>query len=199
LPPTADQIKKASKHVAWEYVSMVAAAVEMAKGSWEGFSSPMNHLVQEAFLAHVRNLAEFFQEPRKKDNIYAVHFCASVGWQSKPFEPRTNLIQAINQTLSHMTYSRDRASRGHVHFEGYEHVHGTVNLLRHTWADFMKSVMPEFLHPQCPEDINYWLVEHTKDWRVKFSDLQDEFERRARGWSHWKLNETPDGPVWTVV
>ena len=134
-------------------------------------------------------------------------FCLSVGWQAKPFDPSTKLIRAINKTLSHMTYSRDRAAVGHVHFEGHEHVHGTVTLMRKTWADFMKSVKPEFLQPLCPKDIQYYLVDHTKEWRVNFSKLEIEFERRVnelvrlaeeqerRGIPvayKWTLNRTPD-------
>src|SRR5258708_23867299 len=53
-----------------------------------------------------------------------------------------SLMIAINKTLSHVTYSRDRAARGHVHFEGYEHVHGTVKQMRRTWGDFLKSMNP---------------------------------------------------------
>jgi hypothetical protein len=209
-PPKCDQIKRASKDVAWEYAAMLGAALEMAKGSWEGFCSPMNHFVQEAFLTHVRNLAEFFRKgargfktaqgppPRPRDNIYAVDFCFAVGWQSKPFDYNKKLIKAINKTLSHPTYSRDHASQGHVHFEGYEHVHGTVKLMRQTWADFMKSVNHEFLQPQCPEDIPYWLAKHTVKWRVEFKDLENEFEKLAHQLvrdRNWKLNQTPDGLV----
>ena len=51
--PTSSHMKEASKHVAWEYVAMTAAALEIAKGP----GPPVNHLVQEAFLVHVRNLA----------------------------------------------------------------------------------------------------------------------------------------------
>ena len=211
-PPGRDQIKRASKDVAWEYVAMLGSALEIARGSWDGFCAPVNHFVQEAFLAHVRNLAEFFREgvrefkramappPRRQDNSYAVDFCLSVGWQSKPFDRNTKLIRAINKTLSHPTYSRDPVSQGYVRFEGYEHVHGTVKLMRQTWADFMKSVRPEFVQPQCHEDIHYWLIEHTKEWRVKFMDLENNFEALATQHanakdSKWKLNQTPDGLV----
>lgn len=216
-PPDYDTIKKASQDVAWEYATMLAAAREIAAGDEPGSSmkeafltSPTNHLVQEAFLVHVRNLAEFFREgvrefkkaqgppPRPRDNIYAVDFCLSVGWQAKPFARDKQLIRAINKTLSHMTYSRDRAAKGHAHFEGREHVHGTVKLMRRTWADFVNSMRPEFLQPQCPQDIHFWLADHTKDWRVRFGDLESEFEIRAQRRAQdckWTLNQTPDGPV----
>jgi hypothetical protein len=55
----------------------------------------------------------------------------------------------------------------------------------------MKSVKPEFLHPLHAEDINFYLVEHTKDWPVKFSDLESEFERLAKERvrdCNWELN-----------
>lgn len=155
-PPSDDDIKKASKDVAWEYVALLGAALEMANAHGE----PINHLVQEAFLAHVRNLAEFFrggvpafqidQTPpeRAQDNVYAVDFCLSVGWKPEPFSYDKTLIRAINKTLSHMTYSRDRGSKSHAHFDGCEHVHGTVKLMRQTWKEFLKSVRPQFLQPQ---------------------------------------------------
>ena len=57
-PPIDDEIKRASKDVAWEYVSLLAAALEMAKAP----GPPIKHLVQEAFLLHARNLAEFSAE-----------------------------------------------------------------------------------------------------------------------------------------
>ena len=71
----------------------------------------------------------------------------------------------------------------------------------------MKSVKPEFLQPQCPKDIHHYLVDHTKEWRVNFSNLEVEFERRVnelvrlaeererRGERvdyKWTLNRTPD-------
>ena len=58
MKPDEDQIKRASKDVAWEYDTMLAASLEMTNAH----GSPINDLAQEAFLAHVRNLAEFFRE-----------------------------------------------------------------------------------------------------------------------------------------
>ena len=202
--PSEDDIKKASKDVAWEYVALLGAALEMANAH----GAPINHLVQEAFLAHVRNLAEFFREgiqafqgqppPRSRDNIFAVDFCSSVGWEPEPYGNDKNLIRAINKTLAHMTYSRDRGSASHAHFEGSLHVHGTVKLLRQTWNEFLKSVKPQFLQPHCREDIPYWLAEHTKMWPVKFSEYEGAFENAVKHRAidcRWKLNQTPDGPV----
>ncbi len=90
---------------------------------------------------------------RSEDNIYAVDFCLSVGWKPETFNHDKKLVKAINKTLSHMTHSRDRASKDHEHFEGHLHLHGTVKLMRQTWGDFLKSVKPQFLQPQCVEDI----------------------------------------------
>jgi hypothetical protein len=202
MRPTSDQIKSASKDVAWEYAALLGAALEMACAP----RLPLNHFVQESFLVHVRNLAEFFREglekfqktkvrPDRPGTIYAVDFCDSVRWNPEPFDEGTKLIKVINQSLSHMTYGRDSTARGHVHFEGSEHVHGIVKLMRKTWEDFSKSVKPEFLRPQLQEDIIYWLVEHTKDWSVRFVDLGNAFEREARRWPGWKLDLTPDGPA----
>ncbi len=202
--PTPDQIKSASKDVAWEYAALLGAALEMAAGHEE----PLNHEVQESFLTHVRNLAVFFRSgvkefrqnpsapvPRGENDIYAVDFCASVQWDETPFHKKKKLLMAINKTLSHMTYSRDRAATDHAHFEGYEHVHGTVRLMSRTWGDFMKSLSPDYMRPLCPLDIAHWLDVHTRNWRIKFSSLETEFERCAKSSPHWKLNQTPDGPI----
>jgi len=204
-PPTQDQIKSACKDVAWEYVSLLAAAVEMAKLPTR---TPTNHLVRDAFLVHVRNLAVFFEEgvqqfkrtpvppSRHDDNVYAVDFCSTIGWRPRPFGRR--LIRAINKTLHHLTYSRNAASPNHAVFEGYLHVHGTVRLMRQAWANFMSSVKPEFRQPLHAEDISYWLAEHTEKWPVQFRNLENEFERLANERKHdcgWKLDQTPDGQV----
>jgi hypothetical protein len=205
--PTTDQIKNASKDVAWEYAALLGAALEMG----QDHAPPINHEVQEGFLVHVRNLAEFFRRgvkefnqdpsvrvPRGDDTMYAVDFCLSVFWDEKPFSNDKKLIRAINKTLSHMTYSRDLSlgfSEIDFPFEGYLHVHGTVRLMRRTWGDFLRSVSPDYVRPLHPTDIEYWLGIHTERWGVKFRDMEDEFERRARSWSHWRLNQTPDGSV----
>ena len=159
----------------------------------------------------MRNLAEFFRSgvkefkqnpaarvPRGSDNIYAVDLCVSVAWDETPFGKDKKLIKAINKTLSHMTYSRDLTSglsEIAFPFDGCLHVHGTVKLLRRTWGNFLRSMNPEYVRPRHPTDIEYWLGAHTEKWSVKSRDMEDEFERRARRWSDWKLNETPDGPV----
>jgi hypothetical protein len=70
--------------------------------------------------------------------------------------------------------------------------------MRQTWNDFLKCVKPRFLQPQFREDIPYWLVEHTKQWPVKFSECEGAFEHAANQRANdcgWKLNQTPDGPV----
>jgi hypothetical protein len=206
--PTSTQIAEASKDVAWEYAAMTAAALEMA----QDHKAPVNHFVQEAFLLHVRNLAEFFRSgvddfikapstivERTEDNIYAVDFCNSMLWSEKPFGKDTRLMKAINKTLSHMTYSRNLTPSGvseiTLAFDGCNHVHGTVNLIRRTWEKFQHSMKPEYMRPQYPTDIAYWLAEHTNGWRVKFSDWDNEFETQAKRWKHWSLNETPDGTI----
>jgi len=202
MRPSPDQIKSASKDVAWEYVALLGAGLTMANAP----HAPVNHLVQGAFLVHVRNLAEFFREgvrefnvshslPDRAGNILAVDFCSSVGWQPGPFASNTKLVRMINQSLSHMSYARESTATGHVHFDGYEHAHGIVKLIRETWGDFLKSVKSDLLQPKLSRDIRYWLVEHTKLWSVPFDNLETNFEIAARQQSGWILNQTPDGPV----
>ena len=56
--PTDEQKLSALDHMAWEYVSLLAAAQQMA----EDHRPPINHLVQDAYLVHLRNMAEFFDK-----------------------------------------------------------------------------------------------------------------------------------------
>ena len=205
--PTAEQIKAASKDVAWEYAMLLGSALEMA----EAHREPINHTIGESFLVHVRNLAEFFRSgvdefrknpsvppPRPKDNIYGVDFCQSVQWDETPFAAGTKLSRSINKTLSHMTYSRDLVlghSEINIVFDGYRHVHGTVKLVSRTWGLFINSLRPDYVAPATSQDIQYWLAFHTRNWRVPFAELHQRFESKARGWTHWQFDQTPDGPV----
>jgi hypothetical protein len=200
--PTKKQIQNAPEHIAWEYVALLAAAQQMG----EGHGPPINHQVQEAFLVHLRNLAEFFHQGvvefrknpavlpcRKRDNIYAVDLCSSVSWHETLFDPKTRLRRAIDKTLSHMTYSRDLSSGSSeidLAFDGRFHVHGTVTLIRRTWDAFLKSLRPEY-----QADLSSWLAKHAEGMRVSLGTFDDQFEKMARRWSHWRFNQTPDGPI----
>jgi hypothetical protein len=200
--PTKKQLQNAPEHVAWEYVALLAAAQQMA----EGHGPPINHQVQEAFLVHLRNLAEFFHQRvgefrknpavlpcRKRDNIYAVDLCASVSWDEILFDPKTRLRRAIDKTLSHMTYSRDLSSgvsEIDVAFDGQFHLHGTVTLIRRTWDAFLKSLRPEY-----QADLYRWLAKHSEGMHVSLDTFDDQFENIASRWSHWRFSQTPDGPI----
>lgn len=204
MTPTDEQIESAPEHVAWEYVSLLAAAKQMARGPLP----PINHQVQEAFLVHVRNLAEFFylgvdqfkkgalRPPRGQDNIYAVDLCSSVSWSEAPFHKDTKLRRAINKTLSHMTYSRDlslspgTSSEIDTPFDGQYHAHGTVKLKRRTWDEFMKS-----MRPQHQPELKKWLLKHAGGMCVHLDTFDSEFEALVKNWPQWKLNQTPDSPV----
>ena len=205
----------AGEDVAWEYLCVHLAALEMTKGH----PHPVNHLVEQAFLVHVRSMAEFFWSgvadfrcrpnsgpiSRKKDDIYAVDFCSDVRWCEERFgSPKfrdTKLIKAINKTLSHMTYSRRLDSEIDVAFVGYRYLDGTVKLMRRTWEKFIESISPNYLRPQCSQDIQYWIDRHTKDWTLKLPEIESEFGRRSNELSQkgppceWTLNQTPDGPL----
>ena len=203
--PTHEQKLSAPDHVTWEYVSLLAAAQQMA----EDHRPPINHLVQEAYLVHLRNLAEFFDKgvtafkenqgvppARDRDNIYAVDLCRSVKWDAKPFSPKTRLRRAIDKTLSHMTYSRDLSSGFSeigVAFHGPSHVHGTLMLVRRAWEKFLDS-----LDPQYTESVAQWLDTHAEHMGVSLGSFYTQFDQKAKHWQHcadWHLNETPDGPI----
>jgi hypothetical protein len=140
--------------------------------SWTPSEGEIRHAARDVAWEYAAMLAADLE-------IYAVDFCFEVRWQPDSFKNDTPLMIAINKTLAHMSYSRDRAAMGHVHFEGGEHVHGTVKLMRQTWAGFTKSMKPEYA-----EDIHHWLDEQTKDWRVKFRALEGEFEARVNELVH---------------
>jgi hypothetical protein len=203
--PTPAQRRKAPKHIAWEYVALLAAAQQMA----EGHGPPINHQVQEAFLVHVRNLAEFFHKgvaefrnnpaalPRRnRDNIYAVDLCSSVFWDEKPFDPKTRLRRAIDKTLSHMTYSRDLnsgSSEIDVAFDGRHHAHGTVKLMRRTWDEFLRSLRPKYL-----PDLTFWLEKHANlrdGMQVSLTGFEERFNLKVKQWKSWEFNRTPDGAI----
>jgi hypothetical protein len=200
--PTEKQIQNAPEHIAWEYAAVLVAAREMA----QGHGPPINHQVQEAFLVHVRNLAEFFHQGaaefrsnpaappcRKRDNIYAVDLCLFVSWDETRFDPQTRLRRAIDKTLSHLTYSRNLStgsSEIDVAFDGQFHMHGTAKLIRRTWDAFLTSLRPEYY-----ADLSDWLARHAEMMRVPLGNFDDEFEILARRWSHWRFNQTPDGPI----
>lgn len=190
--PSADAIKSAPKDIAWEFAAMLAAALQMAKGC----KGPTNHQSQEVFLLHVRNLAEFFCSKTKRsdllDNIYAVDFCSAQTWSISDFQGNTKLMRAINKTLSHMTYSRSPFPETD-RFEGCLHAHGTVTLMRRTWADFLKVLRPEF-HAALLQELQKhtrvddpWGLRPLNDFGVKFDKLVTDHG--------WRLDETPNGPI----
>lgn len=198
LKPTDEQIRNAPQHIAWEYVAFLAAAQPPPKPH----ESPVNHQVQESFLLHARNLAEFFcaetknftgtPPERGKDNIYAVNLCSRVGWDAALFAPTTKLVRALNKTLSHLTYSRNLGSPESeidVAFDGPTHTHGTVRLVRRTWDKFMES-----LQPKHEAALKSWIQEQANGLRVSLRDFDQEFEAGAGRWG-WHLRETPDGPI----
>jgi hypothetical protein len=190
--PTDDDLKNAPADIAWEFAAMLAAALEMAKGH----QGPTNHQSQEVFLLHVRNLAEFFygkaERSHRKDNIYALDFCSAQLWTTGDFEGDTKLIRAINKTLSHMSYSRNPLPEKE-RFDGCFHAHGTVTLMRRTWADFLKALRPEFhaallqgLHKHTLAE-DRWGLRPLNDFGIKFDKMVTN--------NGWQLNETPNGPV----
>lgn len=195
-------IVSASEHVAWEYAALLAAATQMT----EPHGAPINHEIQESFLVHVRNLAEFFQrgvaefrrDPtvppvRGRDNIYAVDLVTTASWNESPFDPRTKLRKAINKTLSHMTYSRDlRSGQSEIDvaFEGRLHAHGTVRLIRRTWILFWGD-----LRTDVRARLEPWIRKHAEGLALALDNFDVEFDERVKRCRTWQLDTTPDGPV----
>ncbi|MGA2328993.1 MAG: hypothetical protein ABSH05_22220 [Bryobacteraceae bacterium] len=200
--PTEEQRQNAPEHVAWEYVALLAAAQQVAAG----YGPPLNHQVQEAFLVHLRNLAEFFHKgvaqfrrnpevppQRNRDNIYAVDLCSSVTWDESPFDPSTRLRRAIDKTLSHMTYSRDLKSGSSeitVAFDSQLHLHGTLVQVRRTWEAFVRA-----LHPQYRNGLMQWLDKFAGDMGVSLNGFYADFDERAKRWGYYHFNHTPDGSI----
>lgn len=180
--PSREQVQNAPKHIAWEYVALLAAAQQMAVSH----EPPINHLVGVAFLVHLRNLAEFFYKgaadfrknaatlpSRRQDNIYAVDLCSLVLWDEAPFNARTLL----------------GFSEISIAFDGQFHLHGTVTLIRRTWDAFLQSLRPEY-----QKDLSDWLAKHAGGMQLSLIRFDHEFEKMARR-CHWRFNQTPDGPV----
>jgi hypothetical protein len=203
MTPTDEQVDGAPEHVAWEYVSLLAAALQMTKGHL----APVNHQVQESFLVHVRNLAEFLcngvEEFRKnpgtrptrwQDNIFAVDLCSSVQWDDKRLDKDTKLRRAINKTLSHLTYSRDLISgisEIDTAFNGFLHAHGTTRLMRKTWDAFvLHSLLPQY-----EPALTSWVRKCARDMGVALSEFDARYDIAVRQLPQWQSNQTPDGPV----
>jgi hypothetical protein len=125
-------------HVAYEYVMLYAAAVEMTMPH----SPPVNHLVQEAFLIHTRNLLSFFLlgGSNRDDDITIATFCQKVQVPDK--EEAKQLRNAIDKTVAHLTKSRivDRENPKIAPFNGPQHLHGTVTFVQEHWEKFLSAL-----------------------------------------------------------
>jgi len=190
-----------ANHAVYEYVAFLSAALKMADVP-KPPQLPVNVLLQDAFLAHLRNLSELFHQgvkqfkqhrshpvERPRDDIYAVDFCGAVTWDETPFAPDSRLRKAINKTLSHLTYSRDlNAPRSGIEiaFDGKDHAHGTVKLVMRTWNDFMLGVSPEY-RPA----VERCLRDQAAGWKLQLDRFEAEFDRRVRRWG-WRMNNTPN-------
>jgi hypothetical protein len=208
--PMPCQVYRALEHVAWEYYMLIASAFAVASGPSETIREPTNHMVQEVFLVHFRNLAEFFcmgvdefratgTAPRRAkahDNIYAVDFCTEVGWQEDGFRRDTQLRVAINKTLSHMTYSRDlKGKQISKAFDGRYHVHGTMKLFLRTWQKFVTCLKPGY-----EVELDRWIKHHSRNLDISVEEMISAFECLARKHAQsntwrWQLDTTPEGPV----
>jgi hypothetical protein len=201
--PKKQQVHDALKHVAWEYAALLAEALPPV-----AYGTPLNHQMQESFLLHLRNLAEFFHEgtaefrsnaagalgplPRGNDNVHAVDFCCKILWDEKPFDPNTKLRRALNKTLSHLTYSRDVGSgfsEIDIAYDGPSHTHGAVILVRRTWDAFVDSLRDEYR-----TELDDWLEKQAAGLKLSISSFDGQFDKWARQWG-WRLNETPDGHI----
>ena len=164
--PAPGQLPDAIKHVVYVYVATLAAALQMTKPH----ASPVNVLIQDAFLTHLRALMEFFRvkEPaeRRADNILAVDFRYPMAWDAMEFGPKSKLSVAVNKTLSHLTYSRDKLPKP---WDGPRNLHGTVRLFRCTWEEFLASV--KFVNSNHGLEFEVQLGEQAVGWRLRLEDF----------------------------
>ncbi len=144
-------------HVAYEYVMMLSAAEQMGIEH----PPPVNHLIQTAFLTHLRVLALFFERSTEKnekekrkdvgDDICAFQIVdksplSTIGWDGGPFVKGGSLRIAINKTVSHLTQKRilsEDSVDSIAPFSGPKHLHGAVSLIRKTWNTFNQCLTPQ--------------------------------------------------------
>lgn len=194
---TSADFKKGLEHVTYEYVSMLAGAWEMTQPR---HTLPVNVLLQDATLTHVRALAEFFSHRTPlgfqpaidcdRPDLRACLYCASIGWKPKKFVRSSNLMRAIDKCVSHLSLARmvgdPRFGLG-TPWHGPTHLHGTVRLMLDTWEGFEISMLPKFRPP---------LAKHLARAESKLNCIGSGFwamvdGRVAQLGPPWKLGQLP--------
>ncbi|GIU79321.1 MAG: hypothetical protein KatS3mg005_2559 [Bryobacteraceae bacterium] len=173
-------------HVAYEYVMLNAAAVEMTKPHLP----PVNHLVQVAFLVHARCILDFFLlgiDGPRKDDITIRDFCIEKVETPGVEEKAKRLRKAIDKTVAHLTKSRkvDGNNPEIAPFRGPQHLHGTVTFVHEHWEKFLSA-----LAPQLRECVGHRVNELAGEMNVNIRDVAAKLERAA---SHpdWTKNTLP--------
>ena len=150
---TPADFKKGLEHVTYEYVSLLAGAWEMT----EPHMLPVNVLLQDATLTHIRTLAEFFSHrtplgiqpaiDSDRPDLRACLYSTSIDWEPKVFVRASNLMQAIDKCVAHLSLARivgdPRFGLG-TPWNGPAHLHGTIRLMLDTWEGFETSILPQF-------------------------------------------------------
>lgn len=168
-------------HVAYEYVMLHAAAVEMTKPH----PPPVNHLVQVAFLVHARCILGFFLlgiDGPRKDDITIRDFCIEEVEIPGAEERARRLRKAIDKTVAHLTKSRkvDENNPEIAPFDGPQHLHGTVTFVQEHWEKFLSELASELRG-----FLGHRVDELAREMRVNIRDAEAELERAASqpGWT----------------
>jgi hypothetical protein len=177
--PDSPRLTRGLQDLAHEFVSCLAAAQEMQNSKHE---TPVNHLIQDAFLVHYRALREFFRGSEDKDNVQAVHCVDCVAWNLAPFQSRCGIEVAINKCLSHLTYSRDPElpdTEMTISWDGPSHLVGAVRVLLEAWGKFTDHILPDL-----KQAFQHELEKKAGEYRLDIEAFKRDYEIRARRLRH---------------
>jgi hypothetical protein len=199
MEPKTPQLTRGLLDLAHEFVSCLAAAQEMLDPRHK---SPVNHLMQDAFLAHYRALREFFRGgspkrgpvtngpgERRADNVWAIDYIDSVTWDPEPFDKTCGIEVAINKCLSHLTYSRDPAlpdTELTIGWDGSLHLVGAVRALLVAWDEFSAHIRHEF----APE-FRHRFDTRAEEYKLDLPTFRRDYESRARRLGH-RMDDLPN-------
>lgn len=187
-------------HVCYTYVAFLAGALQMLRPH----PCPVNVLIQDATLVHLRALAEFFQFRQgdalgppsrineERPNLRAQYYCDRPPcWTSKHFQrkPPSNLMMALDRGLAHLSLGRalsDACHRIRVPWHGPAHLHGAVMLILDTWDAFLRCINPCF-----ENDIASGLKRHEHGFEVSLSEFRNRFTAEVSRLRVYQLNALP--------
>jgi len=195
VPITPAQLEAGLKHVCYEHVSLLAGAWEMTNPA---HVRPINLLIQDATLVHLRAMAEFFHFspddgplpktlPRDRPDAKAIFYCQTAAWNPLQFDRSSKLMKALDKCLAHLSLARELTIQNvglSVAWDGPTHLHGTMKLMLTTWDQFQIAVLPQFVATldRCLKE-----AEKTVDFSITDFDLRFDAVSRQRQYTLGQL------------